>query len=104
MANIRLETIGSNLADVTGVAGMFRMVWKQTRPLLHKEHIGNVLMMCFLTFGQFLVAHGFYMWYPQVLSLYYPSMAEPITMCRAVDRGFANATATREIASEVQPL
>lgn len=95
VARIKLETIGSNLADVKGIGGMVRMVWKQTRPLLHKDHVGNVLMMCYLTFALFTVAHGFYMWYPQVLSMYYPNMDEPITVCRAVDLGFANATATQ---------
>lgn len=57
-----LETSGSNLSDAKGVAGMFRMVWKQTKPLLHKDHIGNVVMMCYLAFALFAVAHGFYMW------------------------------------------
>lgn len=96
VARIRLETIGSNLADAKGLRGMGRMVWKQTRPLLHRDHVGNVMALCFLTFALFAVAHGFYMWYPQVLSMYYPNMAEAITVCRAVDLGFANATLTAQ--------
>lgn len=60
--SIALETIGSRLTDVRGIGGMLRMVWHQSRPLLEREHIGNVLMLCFLTFSLFIVAHGFYFW------------------------------------------
>lgn len=57
-----MESIGSNLSDVRGMKGMLKMLWKQTKPLLQQPHLGNLLMMCFLTFALFAVSHGFYMW------------------------------------------
>lgn len=62
MYHLAAEEMGSNLSDAHGVAGMLRMIWKQTKPLMTKENRANVMMMCFLTFICFFAAHGYYMW------------------------------------------
>lgn len=72
---------------------MLCMVWKQTKPLLHKEHVGNLSMLCLLTFLTFTLGHGFYMWLPQTLTLYFPVMDESMTFCEAVELGLANTAA-----------
>lgn len=59
---ITLESIGSNLANVSGVKDVFKMIWKQTWPLFVSPFLGNMLMLCYLSFVLFAIAHGVYMW------------------------------------------
>lgn len=84
VTEISLESIGSNLTDARGLGGMVKMVWKQTWPLFKPPYLSNIMSLCYLTFVSFFVAHGVYMWYPQILALYYPNMHLPITTCEAV--------------------
>lgn len=60
------------------------MVWKQTWPLFKPPYLSNILLLCYLTFVSFFVAHGVYMWYPQILTLYYQNMHLPVTICEAI--------------------
>lgn len=60
------------------------MIWNQTWPLFKPPYLSNILLLCYLTFVSFFVAHGVYMWYPQILALYYPNMHLPITTCEAI--------------------
>lgn len=84
VTEISLESIGSNLSDARGLSGMLKMVWKQTWPLFKQPYLFNILVLCYLTFVSFFVAHGVYMWYPQILALYYQYMHLPVTTCEAI--------------------
>lgn len=90
VTEISLESIGSNLADARGLGGMVKMIWNQTWPLFKPPYLGNIMLLCYLTFVSFFVAHGVYMWYPQILALYYPNMHLPITTCEAVALAWSN--------------
>lgn len=88
------QIAGANLSSVRGPICILRLIWQQTKPLLRREQLLDLTLSCFLTFSMFIVSHGFYMWYPQILDMYYANMYEPITVCRAIDLGFAvNGTA-----------
>ncbi|XP_037037557.1 synaptic vesicle glycoprotein 2B-like [Bradysia coprophila] len=88
------ECLGSNLANCCGVRDVLKMIWKQTWPLFVPPYLGNMLMLCYLSFGLYGVAHGTFMWYPQMLTLYYENMNLPITMCEAIHLGLTrNLTA-----------
>lgn len=59
---ISLESIGSNLANASGVKDVLKMIWKQTWPLFVSPFLGNMFMLCYLSFVLFAIAHGVYMW------------------------------------------
>lgn len=81
------DSIGSNLADCCSVQDVLKMIWKQTWPLFVPPYLGNMLMLCYLSFGLYGVAHGIFMWYPQMLALYHENMNLPITTCEAIHLG-----------------
>ncbi|KAJ6635070.1 Synaptic vesicle glycoprotein 2B [Pseudolycoriella hygida] len=82
---ISQDTIGSNLATARGVKDVLKMIWKQTTPLFRTPFLGSMLMLSYISFVVYAVANGVYMWYPQMLELYYENFNSPITMCEAID-------------------
>lgn len=59
---ISLEEMGSNLTNAKGLTGVLKMIWKQTWPLFASPYLGNMLMLSYLSFVLFAIAHGVYMW------------------------------------------
>lgn len=84
---VALEETGSNLSDVHGAKDVCKMMWNQTWPLFFPPYLGKILLLIYLMFAMFFVAHGFYLWLPQILSLYYENMEKSITICKAVELG-----------------
>lgn len=92
--SIRLdEAGGSNLRDARTPMAMVRLMWAQTWPLFRPPHVARLLMLFYVVFAMFLVAHGVYLWLPQILDLYYERMDEAITLCGAIALASASGLA-----------
>lgn len=90
VTQLSLESIGSNLADTHKLGATVQMMWNQTWPLFKPPYLGNIILLCYLTFVSFFVGHGLYTWYPQILALSYPNIDAPLTICEAVAMTWSN--------------
>lgn len=54
---------GISLNDVNGFKAVCKLLWDQTWPLFAPPHLLNMLLLCYMVFSLFFVAHGIYVWY-----------------------------------------
>lgn len=52
----------TSLSDIKSLQEVLLLMWDQTYPLFVKPHLSNMLLMMFLIFNLFFIAHGFYVW------------------------------------------
>lgn len=61
--NIKIDIVGSTLANTHGFRNIMRLLWSQTKPIFQSPLRTHTWKVSYIIFVMFMLGHGTFMWY-----------------------------------------